>query len=69
MDTDITGSSGALEVQDTVSRGVARYSVNVPDEQMDRIIGAIVLPEAWLDRVLAHVHLADEVKRVSEECA
>ena len=42
---------------------------HVPDEQMDRIIGAIVLPEAWLDRVLAHVHLADEVKRVSEECA
>ena len=36
----------------------------VPDEQMGRIISAIVLPEAWLDRVLAQVHGADEVKRV-----
>ncbi len=39
----------------------------VPDEQMGRIISAIVLPEAWLDRVLAQVHGADEVKRVDRE--
>ena len=39
----------------------------VPDEQMGKIISAIVLPDAWVDRVLAQVHLADEVKRVSEE--
>ena len=34
----------------------------VPDEQIGRIVGAVMLPEAWLDRVLAQVHLADEVK-------
>ena len=39
----------------------------VPDEQMGKIISAIVLPEAWADRVLAQVHLADEVKQVSQE--
>ena len=39
----------------------------VPDEQMGQIISAIVLPEAWLDRVLAQVHGADEVKRVERE--
>ena len=39
----------------------------MPDEQIGRIVGAVVLPEAWLDRVLAQVHLADEVKRISEE--
>jgi len=40
---------------------------DVPDEQMGKIIAAIVLPGAWMDRVLAQVHLADEVKRVEEE--
>ena len=39
----------------------------IPDEQMGRIISAIVLPEAWLDRVLAQVHGVDEVKRVERE--
>ena len=39
----------------------------VPDEQMGVIISAIVLPDSWVDRVLAQVHLADEVERVSEE--
>ena len=34
---------------------------------VDGSFGAIVLPEAWLDRVLAQVHLVDEVKRVGEE--
>ena len=40
---------------------------HLTDEQMDRIMGALLLPDAWLDRVLAQVHLADEVKRVREE--
>ena len=40
---------------------------NTPDEQIGQILGAIVLPEAWLDRVLAQIHLVDEVKRVGEE--
>ena len=39
----------------------------IPDEQMGNIISAIVLPDAWVDRVLAQVHLADEVKRVDKE--
>ena len=30
-------------------------------------MGAIVLPDAWLDRVLAKIHLVDEVKRVEQE--
>ena len=34
---------------------------------MGRIVGAIVLPEAWMDRVLAKIHLADEVQRVAQE--
>ena len=38
-----------------------------PDDQIGRIVSAIVLPDAWMDRVLAQVHLADEVKRVQEE--
>ena len=41
----------------------------VPDEQMGMIISAIVLPDAWMDRVLAQVHLADEVQRVKQERA
>ena len=31
------------------------------------IIAAIMLPDTWVDRVLAQVQLADEVKRVGEE--
>jgi hypothetical protein len=31
------------------------------------IIAALVLPDAWVDRVLAQVHLADEVNRVADE--
>ncbi len=34
---------------------------------MGRIIQAILLPEAWMDRVLAMIHLADEVERVQQE--
>ena len=39
----------------------------VPDEQISKIVGAIVLPEAWMDRVLAKIHLADEVNRIGQE--
>ena len=40
---------------------------DLPDEQMGTIVGALVLPDSWADRVLARVHLVDEVKRVDEE--
>ena len=40
---------------------------DIPDDQMGRIVSAAVLPDAWMDRVLARIHLADEVKRVEEE--
>ena len=39
----------------------------VPDEQIGKIVSAIVLPDAWVDRVLAQVQLADEVKRTEKE--
>ena len=39
----------------------------VPDEQMGMIIGAIILPDSWMDRLLARIQLADEVKRVNRE--
>ena len=38
-----------------------------PDDQVGTIISALVLPDAWVDRVLAQVRLVDEVKRVGEE--
>ncbi len=34
---------------------------------MGRIVGALVLPEAWLDRVLAKIHMVDEAERVRQE--
>jgi len=34
---------------------------------MGRIVGAIVLPDAWMDRVMARIHLADEVERIQQE--
>jgi len=34
---------------------------------MGRIVQAIILPDAWMDRVLARIHLADEIKRIEEE--
>ncbi len=39
----------------------------LPDGQMGRIVQAIILPDAWMDRVLARIHLADEIKRIEEE--
>ena len=40
---------------------------DVPDDQIGKIVSAIVLPDAWMDRMLAQVHLADDVKRVAHE--
>ena len=40
---------------------------HVPDDQIGKIVSAIVLPEAWMDRVLARVHIGDEVERISRE--
>ena len=42
-------------------------SCYVPDDQMGQIIGAITLPESWMDRVLARIQLVDEVARVDRE--
>jgi len=39
----------------------------IPDQQMDRIIQAIALPESWQDRMLGQLHLADEAGRVEQE--
>ena len=39
----------------------------VPDQQVGMIMGAIILPESWMDRLLAKIQLADEVKRVNKE--
>ena len=38
-----------------------------PDNQIGRIVQAVVLPEVWMDRVLARIHLADDVERVRQE--
>ena len=40
---------------------------HIPDDQMGQIIGAITLPESWMDRVLARIQLADEVAKVDRE--
>ena len=40
---------------------------HIADDQMGRIVGALILPDSWFDRVLAQVHLEDETKRVEEE--
>ena len=48
------GRSGSMQCQ-------------VPDEQMGRIMRAIVLPDAWYDRLLVKIQLADEARRVEEE--
>ena len=34
---------------------------------MGRIVAAIKLPDAWMDRVLARIHLANEVERVKHQ--
>ncbi len=40
---------------------------DVADEQISRLMEAIVLPESWMDRVLAQVHMKDEVEQVRKE--
>ena len=39
---------------------------DVPDDQMGKIVSAIILPDAWIDRVLAKVHLADEIQQIAQ---
>lgn len=39
----------------------------VVDEQVEAMVTSLVLPEAWLDRVLAQIHVADEAKRITKE--
>lgn len=39
----------------------------MPDNQIGQIVGAVDLPEAWMDRVLAKIHIADEVNRIGQE--
>ena len=39
----------------------------IPDEQIGRLVQAIILPDAWMDRVLARIHLADEMERIEQE--
>jgi len=40
---------------------------HVPEEHIGQIVASIALPEAWMDRVLAKIHLADEVNRIGQE--
>jgi len=40
---------------------------DVADEQVARLVQAIVLPDAWMDRVLAKLHLREETSRIQKE--
>ncbi len=40
---------------------------NVPGEQIGSIVGAIVAPEAWMDRMLIKILRAHEAERVRRE--
>ncbi len=57
------GSRGA----GTCVNSSGSISCEVPDEQVGKIMGAIILPESWMDRLLVKIQLADEVKRVNKE--
>ena len=39
----------------------------IPDEQIGRVVQAILLPDSWMDRVLARIHLAGEMDRIEQE--
>ena len=39
----------------------------VPDGQIGQIVEAIILPDAWMDRMLSRLHLADELKRIKQD--
>lgn len=45
----------------------ASIKCDIPDQQMGRIMNAIVLLDSCMDRLLAKIHLADEVKLVNWE--
>ena len=57
------GSSGTGH---RVDRG-GSLGGDVPDNQIGRIGQTIFLPEVWMDRVPARIHLADDVERVRHE--
>jgi site-specific DNA recombinase len=40
---------------------------DVVDDQVEAMVTSLVLPEAWLDRVLAQIHVADEANRITKE--
>ena len=40
---------------------------HLPDEQMGRIVGAIILPDTWQERLLTQVKLAKDARRVGKE--
>ena len=40
---------------------------DMADEQVGRLVTALVLPEAWMDRILARIQIEDEAQRVEEE--
>jgi len=40
---------------------------HVPADQMGKLVSAIFLPDAWMDRLLAQVHVVDDVKEVAQE--
>ena len=42
-------------------------SCQVPDEQIGNIVQSILLPDSWMDRVLARIHLAGEMDRLEQE--
>ena len=39
----------------------------VPDEQMGRIVEAIILPDAWMDRALSKIHLAGAAEKLQQQ--
>ena len=39
----------------------------IPDAQIEELVGSLTLPDSWLDRVLAQIHLADEAERVGRQ--
>jgi site-specific DNA recombinase len=41
----------------------------IPDAQVEELVASLTLPDSWLDRVLAQIHLADESERVGRERA
>jgi hypothetical protein len=40
---------------------------DVVDKQVEAMVTSLVLPEAWLDRVLAQIHVAEEASRIEME--